>query len=291
MLVHTPANAHQIDGQRFRQFRSFRTVALPHLTTVAAAFAAAFQEVTGDVVALVEDHVLLEPDWAAAVLAAHDRPCVAVAPRMANANPATAASWANFLSSFHEAIGASVAGPVSCGPGHNTSYKREVLQRYGAELQRLYQSERAFHYRLQGDGHGIWYAPDARLAHLNISRPWHAVRHALLGGALFGRYRSAAMGTAERLVRTAGVPLVPVVRLARIADAVRGARLHGIPAAAWGMLGLLLVSHAIGEALGYWNLAGEIEARYEFFELHRLECLRDEERALMLRGAGDAAVS
>ena len=72
---------------------------------------------------------------------------------------------------------------------------------------------------------------------------------------------------------------------------MRRAPVHGIPAAAWGMLGLLLVAHAVGEALGYWNLAGEIEARYEFFELHRLECLRDEERPLMLDGARDLAVS
>jgi hypothetical protein len=54
---------------------------------------------------------------------------------------------------------------------------------------------------------------------------------------------------------------------------------------------MLLVGHAVGEALGYWNLAGEIEARYEFFELHRLQCLRDDERALMLQGALDLVVT
>lgn len=290
VLVHTLARAHEIDAARFGHFRSFRPVSLAVMPTVAAAFAAACQVAAGDVVSLVEDHVLLEPGWAAAVLAAHDRQCAAVAPLMANANPATAISWANFLGSFHEAIGGGVAGPVPCGPGHNTSYKREVLLRYGEELESLYQSERTFHYRLQRDGQAIWYSPDARLAHLNISRPRHALRHAVLGGALFGRYRSRGMRLAERLVRTAGVPLVPPVRLARILRSVRRARVGSIPPAAWAMLGLLLVGHAVGEALGYWNLAGEIEARYEFFELHRLDCLRDEERALMLEGTRDLAL-
>jgi hypothetical protein len=290
VLVHTPAHGHEIEAARFRHFRAFRTVTLAAVPTVAAAFAAASQVAAGDVVSLVEDHVLLDPGWAAAVLAAHDRPCAAVAPLMANANPATAISWANFLSSFHEAIGGGAAGPVPCGPGHNTSYKREVLLGYGAELQSLYQSERAFHYRLLRDGHAIWHSPDARLAHLNISRRRHALRHAVLGGALFGRYRSNGMGVAERLVRTAGVPLVPLVRLMRILGAVRRAPVGPLPHTAWAMLGLLLVGHAVGEALGYWNLAGEIEARYEFFELHRLECLRDEERALMLEAAQDLAL-
>lgn len=291
VLVHTAASTAAIDPGRFRQFRSFRTVTLAAIPTVATAFAAACRVATGDVVALVEDHVLLEPDWAGAVLTAHAAPCAAVAPLMANGNPRTAVSWANFLSSFHEAIGAAAPGPVPCGPGHNTSYKREVLGRYDAELQALLQSERTFHYRLLRDGHAIWFAPDARLAHLNISRPWQAVRHSLLGGALFGRYRSAGMSAAERLVRTAGVPLVPVVRLTRIVRAVRQAPARRIPAAAWGMLGLLLVGHAVGEALGYWNLAGEIEARYEFFELHRLECLRDDERGLMVHATRDLVVS
>ena len=54
-----------------------------------------------------------------------------------------------------------------------------------------------------------------------------------------------------------------------------------MPAAAWALLPVLLISHAAGEAMGYWNLVGGIEAQYEHFELHRLECLRSDERNLM----------
>jgi hypothetical protein len=203
------------------------------------------------------------------------------APVMANGNPGTATSWGNFLASFHESIGAE-PGPVPCGPGHNTSYKREVLRRYGSELESLYQSERTFHYRLQQDGHAIWRAPDVRLAHLNISRSWQSLRHSFLGGTLFGQYRGRGMSTGERVMRTAAAPLVPLIRLKRILRAAR----HGsvdVPARAWGILALMLVGHATGEAVGYWALVGGIETRYEFFELHRLECLQPEEQSLMTR--------
>lgn len=280
VLVHTPRNAGEVDARRFEGFRGFRAVEVPRIPAVASAFVAACAVATGDVIALVEDHVMLDRRWAEATLDAHGHDCAAVSPVMSNGNPATSISWANFVSSFHDAIGAAVPGPVACGPGHNTSYKRGVLLRYGTALESLYQSERSFHYRLQQDGHVIWHAPDARLAHLNISRGWHAVRHSWLGGAMFGQYRSKNMKRGERVLRTLGAPLVPLVRFRRIRHAVRTADVAMRPGA-WGLLWLMLGGHAMGEAVGYWMLVRGIEARYEFFELHRLECLRADERRLM----------
>lgn len=280
VLVHTPARACEIDAARFSGYRAFTALPVASVRTVASAFAAGCAAARGEIVALVEDHVLLDPRWAEATLDAHRRDCAAVAPVMTNGNPGTASSWASFLASFHDAIGGEQPGPVACGPGHNTSYKREVLRRYGDELESLYQSERAFHYRLQQDGCTIWRAPDARLQHLNISRSWQCLRHSFFGGTMFGQYRGRGMSLGERMVRTAAAPLVPLVRLKRIFGAVRAASLD-VPAQAWGMLGLMLAGHATGEAVGYWALVGDIETRYEFFELHRLECLQEGERALM----------
>ena len=185
-----------------------------------------------------------------------------------------------FIASFSEAIAARPAGPVECGPGHNTSYKAAVLRQYRDELLTLYQSERAFHYRLRQDGHVILHEPRARLAHLNISVPREAVGHAFLGGILFGAYRGRAMGAMEK---RPGRCWRRWCR--RCACGGRGACCRGpgpvLPARAWALLSVLLIAHAAGEAVGYWNLVGDIEAQYEHFELHRLECLRPDERGLM----------
>lgn len=279
VLVHTRAHA-PIDPAPFARFRRFATVALETVPTVAHAFAAALPHATGGVVALVEDHVLLDEGWAEAVLAAHAQPSAAVAPHMANANPGTATSWANFLASFSEAAAPRDAGPVDAGPGHNTSYKRAVLERYRDELLALYQSERTFHYRLRRDGHVILHAPAARLRHLNISIPWQAIRHAFLGGVVFGAYRSRGMRAAERAARTALAPLVPPLRLWRTRRLFIGTTAR-VPRSAWAFLPVLLVAHAAGEVGGYWRIVPDVEMRYEHFELHRLECLRAEERTLM----------
>ena len=281
VLVHTPSHTAEIDRAAFAMFRRFVAVSIDRMPTVACGFVAALDAATGEVVAQVEDHVFVDPQWAAAILAAHGRPSAAVAPRLANANPATAISWANFIASFSDAIAARPAGPVDSGPGHNTSYKASVLRQYRDELLSLYQSERMFHYRLRQDGHVILHEPDARQAHLNISVPREAVGHAFLGGILFGAYRGRAMGTVEKVARTALSPLVPPLRLWRTWRLLSGTTDLVLPARAWALLPLLLVAHAAGEAAGYWNLVGDIEAQYEHFELHRLECLRPDERGLM----------
>ena len=280
VLVHTPARASEIDRAAFARFKRLTTVAVERVPTVASAFVAAFEHATGDVIALVEDHVMLDPGWAEAVLAAHAGATAAVAPQMANGNPATATSWANFLASFSDAAVPRPAGPVESGPGHNTTYTRAVLEQYRHELMPLYQSERTFHYRLRDDGHVIVHEPRARLAHLNISVTGEAIRHAWLGGVLFGSYRGRRMGAAERAVRTMLAPLVPPLRLWRTARLCHNASTR-MPFTAWLLLSLLLAAHAAGEAVGYWRVVGDIEHRYEHFELHRLECLRPDERGLM----------
>jgi len=76
-------------------------------------------------------------------------------------------------------------------------------------------------------------------------------------------------------------PLVPPLRLWRTWRTLSGTPDLTLPPTAWLLLSALLVSHAAGEAVGYWNLVADIEARYERFELHRLECLRSDERRLM----------
>src|SRR4030095_5405829 len=217
VIVHTPSSQSGIDRATCGGFHSVRLVTIDRVPTVAAGFVAGVAAASAPVVALVEDHVFLHPQWAERIVEAHGQPCAAVVPRMTNGNPATVASWANFLTCFSEPFAMRADGPVESGPGHNTSYKRAVLRSYRDSLQALYQTERNFHYRLRQDGHRIVAAPRAELAHVNISIPRKVLAHAFYGGAMFGQYRSANMSLAERLLRTISAPLVPPLRCWRIA--------------------------------------------------------------------------
>src|SRR5262245_58933075 len=190
VLVHTPDFESSIDRSACGGFQSVKFVRIERMPTVAAGFVAGVAAASAPVVALVEDHVFLHPQWAERVVDAHSQACAAVVPRMTNGNPASVASWASFLMCFNEPFAMRADGPVESGPGHNTSYKRDVLRSYCDDLQPLYQSERNLHYRLRRDGHRILGAPGAELAHVNISIPRKVLAHAFYGGAVFGQYRS-----------------------------------------------------------------------------------------------------
>jgi Glycosyl transferase family 2 len=278
----------EVDRRQLDGFAAIDIVAVDAMPTVASGFAAGVRYATADVVALVEDHVFVEPDWAARVCEAFGEGCAAVAPLMLNANPATATSWMNFVVCFTEAVTTVEATEVEYGPGHNTAYRRSVLEQYEGELQRLIQTERNFHYRLRADGHVLRAEPRARLRHTNISIPYEALRQGFLGGVMFAKYRAARMSMVERVARTLLAPLVPLVRLSRLARAHWPARRAvGVPAAGWLLVPAGLVAHAAGEAVGYWPIVRNVESKYEFFELHRIACVRPEERRLMTSGAGD----
>ncbi len=286
VVVYTPPFASSIDRSACDGFHSAKFVTIDRVPAVAAGFAAGAAVASAPVVALVEDHVFLHPQWAERVTEAHRQSCAAVVPKMTNGNPATVCSWANFLVCFYEPYSMRTTGPVESGPGHNTSYKRAVLHSYGDELETLYQSERNFHYRLMRDGHRFIGEPRAQLAHVNISIPRKIIGHAFLGGVLFGQYRLAHMNLVERLVRTVLAPLVPPLRFWRMIRTLgfREFRDSEAPGAALLLAPVLLVIHAAGEAVGYWRFVRDIAERYEHYELHRMECVLQSERSLLTNG-------
>ena len=51
---------------------------------------------------------------------------------MRNANPKSAISWANLLIEYGPWLDPAPAGKASHLPGHNSSYKRDVLLGYGS---------------------------------------------------------------------------------------------------------------------------------------------------------------
>jgi hypothetical protein len=138
VLVATRGREREVEPGQFDGFAALDVVAVDAIPTVASGFAAGVRYATADLVTLVEDHVFVAPDWAATVCEAFSDGCAAgIAPLMFNANPATATSWMNFLVCFTESVTTVVAGDVEFGPGHNTAYRRSVLEQYEGDLQRL----------------------------------------------------------------------------------------------------------------------------------------------------------
>ncbi|MBC8136094.1 MAG: hypothetical protein H8F28_09435 [Fibrella sp.] len=240
---------------------------------------------TAPVVALTEEHSLPEADWAANILAAYaSGEWAAVGPGIVNANPDSAISWANFLLEYGQWSDPVPAGETEHLPGHNCTYRREMLLGYGDNLGTMLEAESLIHWDLRARGHRICMHPAARTRHWNYSVTWGWIPLRFLGGKLFAGYRSRQLGwpLGKRMMYLFGSPLIPLVRLRRI---VAESNLPGRPQKAqlariMPVLLFALVVDAMGEAAGYLAGPGRSQdqlATSEFNRRHELNA-RDQMR-------------
>jgi hypothetical protein len=251
--------------------------------SLAMARAAAVPRTTATVIAFAEDHSFPEPGWSVALVDAHDRGFAGVAPRMKNANPGTAVSWAAMFLHFGGALepgrGFETDYPAA---SHNMSYRRDVLLELGDRLGELLLAELFLHEALRARGHRLWVEPGAATRHINMSRLAPVLHHAWLGGRLYGGLRRSfgAWPLARRLAYAGGAPLIPLLRLTRVLRDIRRTRLGpALPRLLPPMLAMLAL-HAAGEAAGYLFGTGRSRVAYSDYETCRFRHVQPAERTL-----------
>ncbi len=286
VVVAPTASRVRIPDAHAADMHGLRVVEIGPLTSLAAARAGAVHHATAPVVAFAEDHSFPEPGWAAALVAAHARGYTGVAPEMKNGNPVSGLSWAAMFLHF--------GGAVEPGDGfeadypaasHNMSYRRDVLLELGDGLGDLMLAELFLHEALRARGHRLWVEPMACTRHVNISRLLPALRHAWLGGRLYGGLR-IGFGTwtlSRRVLYAGGSPLIPLLRLRRVVPEMRRTKSGRatLPRALAPMI-VILAAHALGEAAGYLFGLGNTKVDYSELETRRDRYVRPEERALWL---------
>ncbi|CAG0989633.1 hypothetical protein BURK1_02195 [Burkholderiales bacterium] len=255
------------DASLLGAFARVELVEVGAVDSIGAANAAGVLRASSRVVVLAEDHAFPAPGWAAALIAAHEGPWAAVGPAVRNANPATAVSRADLLIGYGPWIAPAEAGERPLLPGHNTSYKREVLLACGERLPAMLDAETLLHWELRAGGHRLWLEPRAEIAHANFSlwRSWLPAQFHY--GRLFAGLRARDMPAARRVAYAIGAPGIPPLRLARL---WRDARARGASAPVLSCLHALVAGLAM-DGLGQWigyvagtGRAGERVARYEF---------------------------
>ncbi|MDT7603233.1 MAG: hypothetical protein QOF61_1230, partial [Acidobacteriota bacterium] len=194
----------------------------------------------------------------------------AVAPVMANANPRSKVSWANLLVEYAPWLEPTEGGEREHLPGHNGSYKRDVLLAYGERLEAMLDAESVLHWDLRACGHRLFLESRARTLHLNFTDATASATLRFHGGRLFAASRARRWSPWKRLAFAAGSPLIPLVRFARIARAARRA----LPrtASQIGILSLVfaaLVCDGAGEFVGYAAGGGAAMAKLSDMEFKR----------------------
>jgi hypothetical protein len=241
--------------------------------------ARAIREASASVVAFAEDHAFPHPDWAEALIAAHEGPHAAVGPAVYNANPETATSWADLYIGYGRWLGPGRRGEVELLPGHNASYKRDVLLMYGSELDRLMEAETVLMWDLRRKGHTLLFEPAARINHTNFSSfpifldvQWHL-------GRVFAATRATHWSALRRVAYALAAPAIPFIRLSHtIRAAVGNGSSKRRLATTLPFLGAGLVVDFVAQATGALFGAGRSVAILSAYEFHRADINRTKRR-------------
>lgn len=272
-----------------REFSRFQVVEVGEISSLARARAIGIRHANAPIVVLTEDHSYPDPNWAEALIRAHQKPRAAVGPVMGNANPKTAISCANLFIEYGPWLDPAPAGEASHLPGHNSSYKREILLSYGSDLESMLESESIMHWDLRSRGFEIYLEPTAKTYHMNISllSSWTAVQ--FLNGRVFASARSKNWSPFKRIMFAGGSPLIPVIRLCRVISGISkrdNSHNAGFSKKLRISLALVLglVIDGIGQFVGYSFGAGDSEEKISKYEIHRYLHLSESDKKMLTGG-------
>ncbi len=257
----------EADLADFRWRRIFEVGRLPR---IAQARALAIRAARAPVVVLSEDHVFVEPGWAAALIEAHRGPWVAVAPLILSANPASALGEAGYLLSYAPWGTAWDGRPPRSLPLHDVAFKRAWLLGYGDSLAARLDWEGGLADDLLRRGGQFTLVPTARIYHHNLSHRRSSARVIHDAARVYGaaRARRERWSWPRRWLYTLALPLIPVKRLADAWPVLQRTaypplrRLQVLLALVW-----LVVAASVGEVVGYLADARGITYRIDAVEL------------------------
>jgi hypothetical protein len=260
-------------------FHRVEVVPVGPIGDVDSASAHGLLRASAPVVASVEDHAFPERDWAERMLAAHEAgPWAAIGGRLVNANPG-GLSWANVLISHVSEVVAGEGEVTAPFTTHNATYKTHVLAAYGERLHDLMGRDGGLMRDLLDSGHRLFTATGARYRHLQVTRWTPLVVYRIDSGrnAAATRARLGGWSRGSRLAHAAAGPLIPLVLMARRAQAARSLRLP--PRTLLGPLAVVATLEGFGEFLGYAFGPGRSRDRLADREVDRWRDLSRRDRA------------
>jgi hypothetical protein len=204
----------------------------------------------GRVVAMLEDHGRVAPDWAASVLRAHQGPWAAVAGAVENGRDGLV-NWAVFFCEYTPYMRPVAEGETHDLPGNNIAYKRPYLLRH-AEVLRQGQWESWINDRLRADGVAIGSTNTIIVHHIKPFRLGYFAVQRFHFARSYAGMRRVDQSPARRLIYGIGSLALPALLTLRVARTVLKKRRHlGRFVLVSPLVALFLTIGACGEMIGY----------------------------------------
>jgi len=252
-------------------FHSWRVVEIGEITSIARGYAAGIRQASAPVVALTQDHAFPDTKLAELFIAAHKQHWAAVGPRMGNGNPGTTISWTDFYIAYGEWAHPASSGAVRHLPGHNSSYKRDILIEYGDELEDLLEAESVLHRRLISQGYELMLESGTCTLHVNYATWSSWMRKRYYQGRQFMSTWAKSWSWAHRLLFMFATPLIVCLRLWRVQRHILHEETFRFLICLTPALLAALSAEGVGHILGCAAGAGDCTEKMAKYEFGRLK--------------------
>jgi len=228
--------------------------------TVPVLRAAGVRDASGEIVALVEDHVRFDSEWCREIRRAHELPYAAIGGSVDNSPDQGIVDWAMYFLDYAAFMPPNEQGPVARLSGANVSYKRAALERVGAH-QGFF--ENIVNEDLKRSGHILHLAPAAVVYHDKHYRLSQALADCYHLARAYAAQRIAGASLSRRIIYGAGSLVLPVLLPARVVGGIlaKRRRLRQLRLALPALL-LLELAWSVGEFCGYLLGEGTSPARW-----------------------------
>lgn len=229
-------------------------------TTIPDLRATAFELATGAIVGVIEDHVIVPPDWAERMLREHAAGSLVVGGSVDNAARENIVEWASFLCEYSHCL-TPPSGFAEWLTGNNVTYRRQLLEEYEGVISEGGWENR-LHDALRVDGIPLLSNPEIEVGHKKHFGFFEYLSQRYLYSRSYAGAMVAGTGVGGRLFRVAlSAALPPVLGWRIVSNIWQSGRYRGKLVASLPMISAFVVSWAIGEAVGSAFGAGDALGR------------------------------
>lgn len=230
---------------------------VPAETTIPAMRHAAFERVTTPWIAVIEDHVVVPPEWPARALAVVAEGYEVAGGPIENAATGRLLDWATFLCEYAACLPPLPDGDAEWLPGNNVIYSAALLARYRAVTAEG-RWENRLHDQMRADGVRLERRASLLVGHKKHFGFFDYLSQRFLYSRSYAGARVAGAPLSKRAAIGAAALALPAVMFLRIEKSLAA---KGVPAgrllATMPFIAAFTVSWGLGEVAGYWFGAGD----------------------------------
>ncbi len=244
-----------------RRFPHVVLLGVPAETTIPQMRDLAFRRARGDAVAVIEDHVVVPPDWGTRLLGALREGYDVVGGPIENAARDRLLDWATFLCEYSACLPPLPAGPAEWLPGNNVVYRRSLLERYRAVTAEGGWENR-LHDAIRADGIPLLCRPEIVVGHKKHFGFAEYLSQRFLYARSYAGARVARAGAGKRAAYGFAAFLLPPLLLYRTLQRLIAKRVApGLMLKSLPLIGIFVLAWGWGEVVGSWFGAGGSLAR------------------------------